>query len=218
MKGIIHFPGISIMGMDRLGVAIGKAVKRLTLADQITGIDATSENPDPERMESGIVDEWTKDMIQGIRECDFLILNLPSEESVRLIPQIASNVKPGCIVTDACALKKNIMEQAGAHFPGDRFFIGSHLMIIEEKANGEGEDVEFQDKTAFVTFVSDTDQTALARVSLFWKALGMVPFLIDPERHDRYMAHANQNPSFKKILEERNIKEWMQIISTVPEL
>jgi cyclohexadieny/prephenate dehydrogenase len=218
MKNIVYFPNMAIMGLDNPGCSLGIAVKRLGLSGHVTGIEKYSEDICKKAKSSGAVDEYTSDLVQGISDCDLLILNIPSREIISLIPQIASSIKPGCIVTDTCALKKDIMDQATAHFAKDCFFIGSHPMIHMEKRdiNNAGE-IEFQGKTAFVAFVPDTDQTALARLSLFWKALGMVPFLIDPARHDKYMALAESNPSFKKILEERNLKEYMDILSRVTE-
>lgn len=195
MKRIIHFQKISIIGLKLLGGAIGMAVKRLGIADHVVGIGESREDFSQKAKDLGVVDEWTSDLAQGIRDCDFLILNLPKEETMHMLPQIASLVKPGCIVTDTSGIKKNIVDQAVQLFKKDRFFIGSHPMIcIEERDTDKVWGIDFRNETAFVTFVSQTDRTALTQVSLFWKTLGMIPFLIDPERHDRYMALVSHLP------------------------
>jgi prephenate dehydrogenase len=195
MKQIIHFPRISIMGLECPGLAIGMSVKRLGIADHVTGIEVSREDLSRKAKDLGAVDECTNDMDLGIRDCDLLILNLPCGEIIHIMPQLSSGVKPGCIVTDTSGIKKNIVDRAAVLFNNDRFFIGSHPMIYIKKGNIDvARGLEFQNNTAFVTFVPQTDKTVLARVSLFWKTLGMVPFLIDPQRHDRYMALVSHLP------------------------
>lgn len=189
-----HFNRLSIFGVGLLGGAIGKKSKEMGLARHITGIGR-----DPQRLETactmGAIDEWTTDIRKGAQDCDLFILCVPVQKILDYMPIIAEAVSSGAIVTDVGSTKKSIIETANKLFRDNRNFVGSHPMTGSDKSGClHSSQVAFQGVTSFVIITPETDYAAAAKVALFWKALGMIPILIDPARHDDYVALVSHLP------------------------
>jgi len=171
VKDTIHFGKITILGRGNLSKTIQSTAIKLKLADNIALSKEESE------------------LEHEIRESDLVIIDQPVVNTLALLPKISDAVKPGTIVTDTAGIKKRIVDQAQGFFSDNRYFVGSHPMI--EPANGEKKEdlsLSLSGATAFVTVAPETNRDAVCKIALFWKALGMVPLLMNPERHDRYMA------------------------------
>ncbi len=198
-KDLVHFEKIAIFGVGLLGGAIGMATRRLKLADKVTGIGRSEERL-RRAVELGAIDNFTTDIGQGARDCDFLILALPVKKIIESLPRIAAAVKPGCIVTDVGSTKKSIVEAARDIFTDDRFFVGSHPMTGSDKSGVENAHlVKFKGVTGYVTLAPETNRQAAAKVALFWKSLGMIPVLIDPGRHDAYAGLLSHLPHIAAV-------------------
>ena len=184
----ISFSKIVIYGVGLIGGAIGLAVRKQGLSNKVVGI-GRSKAKFQKAVEIGAIDEGTTDVEKGLEDADLVILALPVGEIINCLPAVAKAVKPGCIVTDTGSVKKTIVEAAKSCIPPDRFFLGSHPMAGSEKTGVENAgDVKLEKATCFVTLVQDTDRGTLAKLALFWKSLKMIPLLIDPSRHDRYVS------------------------------
>ena len=199
MEDIIHFKKISIFGVGLIGGAIGLAVRRLGIADCVTGIGRSRERLETAR-DMGALDDYTTDIAAGASDCDLFIFCLPVQKIIEHLPLVARAVKPGCIVTDVGSTKKTIIDAAASLFGRDKSFVGAHPMTGSDKSGcANAPQVVFNGVTCFVTVTHDTNYEAVAKVTLFWKALGMIPVLIDPLRHDEYTALVSHLPHITAV-------------------
>jgi len=199
MEDIIHFKKISIFGVGLIGGAIGMAVRKLGIADHVTGIGRSKERLETART-MGALDDYKTDIAAGASDCDLFIFCLPVQKIIENFPIVARSVKPGCIVTDVGSTKKTIIDAATSLFGQDKSFIGSHPMTGSDKSGcANAHEVVLNGVTCFVTVTHDTNYEAVAKVTLFWKALGMIPVLIDPLRHDEYVALVSHLPHIAAV-------------------
>jgi len=175
--------------MDFIGAAIGIAARRLQLADKIIGIPFPGDKIEQDILTIGAVDEIESDLKKAAQDSDFFIFALPPARTLATLPDVSRIVKKGCLLTDVGSVKKEIVAKASDLFQNDTCFVGSHPMIaFDQNELAQAPNVEFTGSSVFVTIDSHTDQKAAARVALFWKALGMIPLMIDPDRHDAYVS------------------------------
>ncbi|HOE64005.1 MAG TPA: prephenate dehydrogenase [Candidatus Sumerlaeota bacterium] len=190
----VHFNRLAIFGVGLLGGAIGRKSKEIGLARHVIGIGR-----DRQRLESacamGAIDEWTTDIQKGVTDCELLILCVPVQKIIEYMPIVAKSVSSGTIVTDVGSTKKSIVETGKNLFHDNIFFVGSHPMTGSDKSGClHSSEVAFKGVTCFVAVAPETDYAAAAKVALFWKALGMIPVIIDPTRHDDYVALVSHVP------------------------
>jgi len=132
----------------------------------------------------------------AVRDADFVVIAAPVDAIVDLTRQIAPHLKPGAIVTDVGSVKSEITREGqaaladhGAHF------VGAHPMAGSEKTGWEyGNPSLFTGRTCFVTPGKHTDKQALKAVVNFWSGLGANVATVDPEAHDRIVAHISHLP------------------------
>ncbi len=76
------FNHIAISGLGLIGGSLARDIRKLGLAETITGFGRN-----PERLKKacdmGLIDAWHTDFTQGIAQADLIIIGTP----VRLIPQ-----------------------------------------------------------------------------------------------------------------------------------
>ena len=199
MDIMIHFNKIAIYGVGLLGGAIGIASKKAGLADRITGIGRNDQRL-KKALTLGAIDECTTKLEAGAADCDLFIFCLPVKKIVEQLPTVARLIQPGCIVTDVGSTKRAIVEASRGLFQEGRFFVGSHPMTGSNRSGCEhAPQIAFEGVTSFVTVVPETNREAVARIALFWKALGMVPVLIDPARHDEFAALVSHLPHLTAV-------------------
>ena len=211
MNPLIHFPQIAIFGQNLIGAAIGMAARRIKIADKIIGIAFPGDESKQDIAAMGAVDELADDLEKAARDADFFIFALSPAKTLAALSTVSKIVKKGCLLTDVGSVKKEIVDKASALFQNDTYFVGSHLMIgVDQSGLENAPNVEFQGKTAFVTIDSHTDQKSAARVAFFWKALGMIPVMIDPEKHDLYSA-------LVRVLPHLSACALLKILSEAPD-
>ncbi|HZZ57316.1 MAG TPA: prephenate dehydrogenase/arogenate dehydrogenase family protein [Opitutaceae bacterium] len=128
-----------------------------------------------------------------------VVIAAPVDRIAPLAAQIAPHLADRALVTDVGSVKAAICRDAGpavARLSGGRAtFIGSHPMAGSEKTGWEhGSGALFQDRTCFVTPVTEADGAAAPAVEAFWTSLGAKPVRVAPEEHDRIVAHISHLP------------------------
>lgn len=196
MSDHVFFDRIAIFGVGLMGGAVALQIKKNGLAGSIAGIGRNEESL-KKAVEAGLIDEWSLDFEESAGNCNLLILALPVSSILEYLPKAAGVVKPGCIVTDIGSVKKDIVKTGNEAFSKrkDAWFAGSHPLCGSDLSGFENSSsVPMENRTCFVTIDDDTEQESAAKVALFWKSLGMTPFLMAPEKHDILMAAFSHMP------------------------
>jgi len=134
---------------------------------------------------------------EAVRGSDLVVICTPVETIHRLARRVAGSLKCGAIVTDVGSTKGRLCKLTHAIMPECAYFVGSHPMAGSEKSGMDHACGNlFQGRTCFVTPMAGTNAEAAAKVSVFWKALGMETVTIDPDTHDEIVANISHLPHF----------------------
>lgn len=188
------FPHIAICGLGLIGGSLARDIRKLGLAETITGFGRS-----PERLKKatgmGLIDAWHTDFSQGIQQADMIIVGTP----VRLIPdQIVSmlpHVQQGAVITDVGSVKTAIIKQVEPHIPEGVHFVGGHPIAGTEDSGFEASLTGlFKNRACVLTPTAQTDRQALLAVEHFWKAVGAHVVRMDMQTHDHIFAGISHLP------------------------
>jgi len=188
------FQHIAICGLGLIGGSLARDIKKLGLAETITGFGRN-----PERLKKaadmGLIDAWSTDFSDGISQADLIIIGTP----VRLIPQqilsLLPHVKQGAVITDVGSVKTAIIQQVEPNIPPGVHFIGGHPIAGTENSGFEASLAGLFDMRACVlTPTESTNPQALLAVENFWASVGATVVQMDMQTHDLIFAGISHLP------------------------
>lgn len=190
---------VSIVGPGLIGGSIGLGLKGRKLARRVVGVGHRDASLG-KALEMHAVDHATKDLKEGVREADIVVLCT----SVKLIPELAEKILPwmkaGAVLTDVGSTKEHIVEQIRAIIRGIKTpdkgvgFIGGHpLAGSEQRGIAAARPDLFQGATCILT-PAGRDSRSRGIVKSMWEALGAKVKFLSPEGHDLIMAFISHLP------------------------
>jgi prephenate dehydrogenase len=188
------FDNVAIIGVGLLGGSLGLALREGRLARRVVGVGHRQESID-KAVAMGAVDEATLDPGAGVEGADLVVLCT----AVRLIPvmaaDVASRLKPGCIVTDVGSTKSFIVSELERILGGRARFVGSHPIAGSEKRGVDAARADlFRGAVCVVTPGERTDDDASNRVASLWHAVGAKVVTLGPAEHDAILARTSHLP------------------------
>lgn len=185
---------ISIIGVGLIGGSFALALKERGFKGSITGIGRNS-NRLAMAMDLGIIDNFTTDHIEGVRDADLILLATPVGQFENIVKNIKNDLRPGTIVTDAGSVKAEIINRVGPLIPEDVYFIAGHPIAGKEDSGfGAAEPDLFSGANCIITPTPSTDRTALKTVIELWEKIGSNVILMDSEEHDKIFAAVSHLP------------------------
>ena len=194
----------------------GSAALRLKLEgafDRIVGFDIDNEHG-AEAMALGIVDE-----LSTIKELssasDVIILAIPVNKAVEVLPQVLENIKSNTAVIDFGSTKEKICLVANEHQNRKNFVACHPIAGTENNGPAAAFSELFNNKVNIICDEDNSDPNILIRVESLIEQLGMRCKYMGSKDHDRhiaYVSHLSHISSFtlgKTVLEvekdEKNI-------------
>lgn len=185
---------VAIVGVGLLGGSIGLALKSRGLGAAVMGFGHRPSTLQ-RALEMGAIDQACQSLPQAVADADLVILCTPVGLFESLLGQMASDLKPGAVVTDVGSTKRSVVRQAHKQLPRGVHFVGSHPMAGSEKRGIDYARADlFAGATCLLTPVAKTHAPSLAAVERFWTALGMRTCRLSPAEHDRKLAAISHLP------------------------
>jgi len=183
-------PVLAIVGLGLLGASLGLALRNHSW--RRTGY---ARNPEVRKwaLEHDCVDAAPETPEEALAQADLTILCLPIPVICEFLEQYAGIFKKNSVVTDIGS-DKAVIVAAGEKFltPHGVRFVGSHPMAGTENNGCHAAFPElYNNAEVFVTVTAQSDPAAVDRVSSFWSNLGTRVRRIDPEAHDKLVAHTS---------------------------
>jgi len=198
---------VSIIGVGLIGGSLGKAIKNSKLKiKKVIGIGRHIEKLETAK-EIGVIDEYTTDFIEGVKNADIVVVATPVNTIVPIVKKILPFIKPDCVVTDVGSVKKQIVKEI--KYPN---FVGAHPLAGSEKVGVQYSSSEmFKNATVAITPSENTSQYAIKKVSELWKSIGAKILMISPDQHDKLVAITSHLPhilssAFVNIVWQENTK------------
>jgi prephenate dehydrogenase len=187
------FRQMTVVGVGLIGGSLALATKQAGAVQTVVGV-GRSDASRAVALSRGLTDRVTGDLASGVRGADLVVLAVPVHEIVRLLPEVARLVDPGCVVTDVGSVKGPILAAGDAAFPDGRF-VASHPIAGKEQAGpGAARADLFRGANWILTPGKGTRPAALEKVTALWRAAGASVLRMEAGWHDEVFATVSHLP------------------------
>ena len=188
---------VTVIGLGLVGGSMALDLKRCAFASKVIGVDREPSHCE-KAMELGLVDE-IKNEEDAIWEADVVILAIPVNSIVKVLPLVLDKIGKTTVVTDVGSTKLPIVESVKNH-PKRRRFVASHPMAGTE-FSGPTAAIKnlFQEKVSIICNKEDSDDDAVQIIEKMYRSLYMEPLYMDAKEHDMhaaYVSHISHITSF----------------------
>lgn len=179
------------MGVGLIGGSIAFAARRRFPDASIVGID--EDDVVTAARQLGALTQSATDLA-AVDGADLVVLAAPVGANVEVLQRLPELVTGPALVTDVGSTKRATVEGARA-LPARLIFVGGHPLAGSARGGIEASRPDLFERRPWVlTPELATPREAVDRLSVFVRALGGVPFELDPETHDRILAFTSHLP------------------------
>lgn len=179
----------TIIGLGLIGGSLSAALRAKGVVRHLTGVDA-SEQHQREALELGLVDA-VKPLEDALSDAELIILAIPVNALVEVLPRVLSMAAPEATVTDMGSTKELICRTVERH-PTRRRYVASHPMAGTENSGPRAYvPTLFAKKTAVICERELTDAPHLERVEGLYRALEMRLVHMSAKEHDLHAAYVS---------------------------
>ena len=179
---------IYIIGIGLIGGSMALDIKSIYNKAVIFGMDADEKNLE-DAIQLGIIDK--KATIDDISNADLVIVAVPVDVGLVILPEILDKIGTGTLVLDVGSTKFPICE-ATANHKNRHHFMATHPIAGTEfsgaKAAIKG---LFDGKTNIICEVEKTTFKLQEKAMDLFKKLGMRIRYMDPKSHDKHIAYVS---------------------------
>ena len=191
---------ITVIGLGLIGGSLAIGLRENGYATKIMGVDKNSGYA-KRALELGLIDKIV-DFTEGVDNADIILLAVPVNTMVELLPQILDSVD-NQIVMEVGSTKVNILEAVKDH-PKRSNFIATHPMAGTEFSGPDAAIPHlFEGKACVLCDVEDSSAEAHRRAVELYSSLKMKIVYLDSESHDvhtAYVSHIAHISSFALAL------------------
>lgn len=175
-----------------IGGSMAIDLRKSRFATGITGVDSRPEHA-AEAVRLGIVDRTT-DFESGVREADLVLLALPVDQIIRLLPAALDLIGPSTTIVDVGSAKRQIAAAVANH-PLRGNFVASHPMAGTENS-GPGAALAglFTGKLTIICDHEHSRPQHLALVEKMYQSLGMSVAYMSSDEQDHTTAFVSHLP------------------------
>lgn len=210
---------VTVVGVGLIGGSLALSMKQHGLATHVIGVD---HNPTHLREAAArhLIDEGSTDLPAAVRRADLIILAVPMDALLSLLPEVL-DIVDNQVVIDVGSTKKALLDVVRTH-PKRNRFVAVHPMAGTEFSGPEAAVPElFRDKTLVLCDAEDSAADAVAQVEQVADALGMRRVYLGGAEHDMhvaYVSHISHITSFALALtvleKERDEQRIFELAST----
>ena len=179
---------IYIIGVGLIGGSLALDIKRKRPEATIYGID-NSEQHIAEALELQVID--AKATLEDLDKADLVILSIPVDAAVAILPQVLDKVSDFGLVVDVGSTKLDICKVV-EHHPKRRNFLAMHPIAGTEFSGPKAAILDlFQHKTNIVCEVEKTAFKLQEKALNLFTEIGMKMRYMNPESHDKHIAYVS---------------------------
>ncbi len=179
---------IYVIGIGLIGGSMALDIKALYPESTVFGID-TNESHILQALNLGVIN--AKATIEDLPNADVVILSIPVDAALSILPTILDNIGEETIVFDVGSTKLPICEVIADH-PKRKNFIATHP-IAGTEFSGPSAAITglFQGKTNIICEVEKTTFKLQEKALRIFVEIGMRIRYMDPKSHDKHIAYVS---------------------------
>ena len=187
---------VAILGLGVIGASLGLALRRGDPALTVVGFDIDG-GAMSRGVRSGAVVRSAGTLAEVCRGADVVVLATPVRAILQLLPEIASHVADGALVTDTGGTKREIIRVAEANLPPGAAFVGGHpLTGLLTAGVHEPSAVLFDGAVYCLTASPNVPEWAMQCAVDLVQTAGSQPRWLDADEHDGLLAAVSHLPYF----------------------
>jgi prephenate dehydrogenase len=188
------FERVTIAGVGLIGGSLALAARAAGLVGEIIGYGRTEANLQVAQRR-GIVDRYSRDIVEAARDTDLLLLAVPVSAMAAVVRACTPVLRAGAVISDVGSVKARVVAEVEAVLPPELSFVGAHPIAGTEHSGAAAAFAElFQGNRCIITPGRRTDPSAVAKVRALWEGVGMRVDEMDPARHDLILAWVSHLP------------------------
>ena len=197
-----RFRRVAIVGVGLIGGSIGLAIRRRLPRVRVVGIDRPAVLRAARRR--GAVQEGAASLAAGLAGADLVVLALPVDAALRVLPRVARLAGPGTLITDVGSTKDPIVRAARRLGVASRF-VGGHPMAGSERSGiGNAEASIFRGSPWILCPAQARrrgagEDPAVRRLAGLVERLGARPARLEARLHDAVMARLSHLPQLISV-------------------
>jgi prephenate dehydrogenase len=183
---------LTVVGLGLIGGSMAIDLRKSRFAKEFIGVDNRPEHA-AEALQLGIVDRIA-DFESGIREADLILLALPVDQIILLLPKVLDLISPSSTVVDVGSAKRQIVASIAEH-PLRGNFVATHPMAGTENS-GPGAAIPelFSGKLTIICDQEHSRPQHLALVEKMYQSLGMSTAYMSSDEQDHTTAFVSHLP------------------------
>lgn len=182
---------IAVIGLGLMGGSVARALH--VRGVRVLGYDRDGTQLDA-ALREGVVHEPLDSSFADLASAEVVVLALPVDATITLLPRLASLVGKARLVMDLASTKATIVAEAEAAGLGPRF-VGAHPLTGSHRSGwGASRASLFEDARVFLCPTPSTEVATLQLAESFWRELRAGVELLDPTEHDDQMAWRSHLP------------------------
>lgn len=183
---------ITIIGLGLIGGSLAKDLRKTKFATEITGVDSNEANAN-KAIELGLVDR-IENLDRGIAGKDIIIVAIPVDNELELLPYILDNINSNTTVTDMGSTKKTITDLIKGH-PKRKQFVPAHPMSgTEDSGPAAALEGLFKNKITIICDHEESGPQHLALIEKMLQALEMDIAYMTSDEQDHSTAFVSHLP------------------------
>jgi prephenate dehydrogenase len=179
---------VYIIGLGLIGGSMALDIQKMYAEVKIFGVD-TNENHLEEAFNLGLIHQ--KVMLSEISEADLIILAVPVDVAVVLLPEILNTVSEKTLVMDVGSTKKPICEAVENHSKRGNFLATHPIAGTEFSGPTAAIENLFDSKTIIVCEIEKTAYKKQQFAFDFFRNLNMRIRYMEPKSHDKHIAYVS---------------------------
>ena len=179
---------IFIIGVGLIGGSFALDIKKLHPESTIFGIDNNEAHLDG-AIELKIIDQKAK--FEDLEKADLVILAIPVDATLTILPKVLDHVSDNAIVFDAGSTKEDICFSVKNH-PKRRNYLAVHPIAGTEHSGPKAAIHNlYKSKTNIICEVEETAFKLQERALKLFSELGMRIRYMNPKAHDKHIAYVS---------------------------
>ena len=193
---------VTIIGLGLIGGSLALSLRQHGLAQHLIGVENSAAHA-RRALELGLVDEIETDLPAAVRRADLVVVAVPVDAMVAVLPPVLDAVGPQQVVIDVGSTKQALLAAVAGH-PRRGRFVAAHPMAGTEHSGPEAAvSGLFEGKTVVLCDAEHSDADAVQTVEKLFQALPMRLLYLDGADHDlhtAYVSHISHITSFALAL------------------
>lgn len=179
---------VYIIGVGLIGGSLALDIKHKRPEVKIFGVD-NSEDHLNQAIALGVIDK--KATLDDLDKADLVVLAIPVDASVILLPKILDKISDFALVADVGSTKSDICKVVENH-PRRRNFLAMHPIAGTEFSGPKAAVKDlFQHKTNIICEVEKTAFKLQEKAVNLFNQIGMRMRYMNPESHDKHIAYVS---------------------------